>query len=187
MGFLFSALSSQGGPPVCVQCRTPAAQGQGGAKWGAPQGRHRTLSFSVGLAPLQVLQSYSNIEEDCTMCPSWCLTVRARGHSYFAGFEHHIPQYSLDVPKVSVAPTAVGGRQESPSFCLGLQIPLPFSDGLRNTSLHPPWLSPRPLCQFWVSGPAEDLLLGPDTGTGESLDPGQLAPCCSIGNTHWLL
>uniref|UniRef100_G1RCR5 Cilia and flagella associated protein 65 n=1 Tax=Nomascus leucogenys TaxID=61853 RepID=G1RCR5_NOMLE len=48
----------------------------------------------------KVLQSYSNIEEDCTMCPSWCLTVRARGHSYFAGFEHHIPQYSLDVPKL---------------------------------------------------------------------------------------
>nr|XP_055146660.1 cilia- and flagella-associated protein 65 isoform X5 [Symphalangus syndactylus] len=48
----------------------------------------------------KVLQSYSNIEEDCTMCPSWCLTVRARGHSYFAGFEHHIPQYFLDVPKL---------------------------------------------------------------------------------------
>nr|XP_012595751.1 cilia- and flagella-associated protein 65 isoform X1 [Microcebus murinus] len=48
----------------------------------------------------KVLRSYNNIEEDCTMCPSWCLTVRAQGHSYYAAFEHHIPQYCLDVPKL---------------------------------------------------------------------------------------
>ncbi|XP_063646851.1 cilia- and flagella-associated protein 65 isoform X1 [Pan troglodytes] len=64
---------------------------------------HPNCLYAVELeafAIYKVLQSYSNIEEDCTMCPSWCLTVRARGHSYFAGFEHHIPQYSLDVPKL---------------------------------------------------------------------------------------
>ncbi|XP_049985575.1 cilia- and flagella-associated protein 65 isoform X1 [Alexandromys fortis] len=48
----------------------------------------------------KVLQSYSNIEEDCTVAPSWCLKVRARGHSYYAALEHHIPQYSLDAPKM---------------------------------------------------------------------------------------
>lgn len=58
--------------------------------------------------PLQVLQSYNNIEEDCTVAPSWCLKVRARGHSYYAALEHHIPQYSLDAPKVSTAPTTGG-------------------------------------------------------------------------------
>ncbi|GAB1285104.1 Cilia- and flagella-associated protein 65 [Apodemus speciosus] len=47
----------------------------------------------------QVLQCYSNIEEDCTVVPSWCLKVRARGHSYYPSLEHHIPQYSLDAPK----------------------------------------------------------------------------------------
>ncbi|XP_071475534.1 cilia- and flagella-associated protein 65 [Marmota flaviventris] len=51
-------------------------------------------------AAYKVLWSYSNIEEDCTVCPSWCLTVKARGHSYFAALEHHVPQYSLDVPKL---------------------------------------------------------------------------------------
>lgn len=47
----------------------------------------------------KVLQCYSNIEEDCTVVPSWCLKVRARGHSYYPSLEHHIPQYSLDAPQ----------------------------------------------------------------------------------------
>ncbi|XP_049744169.1 cilia- and flagella-associated protein 65 isoform X2 [Elephas maximus indicus] len=51
-------------------------------------------------AVYKVLQNYSNIEENCTVCPSWCLTLRARGHSYYPAFEHHIPQYSLDAPKL---------------------------------------------------------------------------------------
>ncbi|CAH6791790.1 Cfap65 [Phodopus roborovskii] len=51
-------------------------------------------------AVYKVLQSYSNIEEDCTVAPSWCLKVRARGHSYYPALEHHIPQYSLDAPKM---------------------------------------------------------------------------------------
>lgn len=49
---------------------------------------------------LQVLRHYSNIEEDATICPSWCLTVRLKAHTYEAGREHFIPQYILDVPKV---------------------------------------------------------------------------------------
>ncbi|XP_011738987.2 cilia- and flagella-associated protein 65 isoform X4 [Macaca nemestrina] len=64
---------------------------------------HPNCLYTVELeafAIYKVLQNYSNIEEDCTMSPSWCLTVRAQGHSYFSGFEHHIPQYSLDVPKL---------------------------------------------------------------------------------------
>nr|XP_019597442.1 PREDICTED: cilia- and flagella-associated protein 65 [Rhinolophus sinicus] len=51
-------------------------------------------------AVYKVLQSFSNIEVDCTVCPSWNLTLRARGHSYASGLEHHVPQYSLDVPKL---------------------------------------------------------------------------------------
>ncbi|XP_076787765.1 cilia- and flagella-associated protein 65 isoform X3 [Arvicanthis niloticus] len=50
-------------------------------------------------AVYKVLQCYSNIEEDCTVVPSWCLKVRARGHSYYPALEHHIPHYSLDAPK----------------------------------------------------------------------------------------
>ncbi|NXU55104.1 CFA65 protein, partial [Turnix velox] len=52
-----------------------------------------------GFAFYKVLRHYSNIEEDATICPSWCLTVRLRAHTYEAGWEHIIPQYSLDVPK----------------------------------------------------------------------------------------
>lgn len=111
-----------GSPSFCAPCRTPAVQGQAGV---LHRVRHRTLSLPVGRMPLQVLQNFSNIEEDCTVCPSWCLTLRAQGHSYRAALEHHIPQYSLEVPKVSMAPAAGGGGTGEPGFCLGLQIPLP--------------------------------------------------------------
>ncbi|NXF31945.1 CFA65 protein, partial [Nyctibius bracteatus] len=52
-----------------------------------------------GFAFYKVLRHYSNIEEDATICPSWCLTVRLRAHTYEAEPEHFIPQYILDVPK----------------------------------------------------------------------------------------
>ncbi|NXV75496.1 CFA65 protein, partial [Atlantisia rogersi] len=52
-----------------------------------------------GFAFYKVLRHYSNIKEDATICPSWCLTVRLRAHTYEAGREHFIPQYVLDVPK----------------------------------------------------------------------------------------
>ncbi|KAM6259969.1 cilia- and flagella-associated protein 65 isoform 4-T4 [Spheniscus humboldti] len=52
-----------------------------------------------GFAFYKVLRHYSNIEEDATICPSWCLAVRLRAHTYEAEREHFIPQYILDVPK----------------------------------------------------------------------------------------
>ncbi|XP_074001440.1 cilia- and flagella-associated protein 65 [Numenius arquata] len=52
-----------------------------------------------GFAFYKVLRHYSNIEEDATICPSWCLTVRLRAHTYEAEREHFIPQYILDVPR----------------------------------------------------------------------------------------
>ncbi|NWH20758.1 CFA65 protein, partial [Grus americana] len=52
-----------------------------------------------GFAFYKVLRHYSNIEEDATICPSWCLTVSLRAHTYEAEREHFIPQYILDVPK----------------------------------------------------------------------------------------
>ncbi|XP_023578883.1 cilia- and flagella-associated protein 65 isoform X2 [Octodon degus] len=51
-------------------------------------------------AVYKVLQNYNNIKEDCTVCPSWCLLVQARGHSYSAALEHHVPQYLLDAPQL---------------------------------------------------------------------------------------
>jgi hypothetical protein len=74
------------------------------------------------------------------VCPSWCLKVRAQGHSYRAALEHHIPHYSLDAPKVRIAPAAMGV-----GCGVGLWIPLFFSDGFTDTFPHPHW-------PFWESG-----------------------------------
>ncbi|NXM21691.1 CFA65 protein, partial [Ploceus nigricollis] len=52
-----------------------------------------------GFAVYKVMRHYTNIENDATICPSWCLTVRLRAHTYEAKREHIIPQYILDVPK----------------------------------------------------------------------------------------
>ncbi|XP_009994564.1 PREDICTED: coiled-coil domain-containing protein 108 [Chaetura pelagica] len=52
-----------------------------------------------GFAFYKVQTHYNNIEEDATICPSWCLTVRLRAHTYEAEREHFIPKYVLDVPK----------------------------------------------------------------------------------------
>ncbi|NWU45650.1 CFA65 protein, partial [Hylia prasina] len=52
-----------------------------------------------GFAVYKVMRHYTNIENDVTMCPSWCLTVRLRAHTYEAKHVHFIPQYILDVPK----------------------------------------------------------------------------------------
>nr|XP_030133177.3 cilia- and flagella-associated protein 65 isoform X5 [Taeniopygia guttata] len=53
-----------------------------------------------GFAVYKVMRHYTNIENDATICPSWCLTVRLRAHTYEAKREHIIPQYVLDVPKI---------------------------------------------------------------------------------------
>uniref|UniRef100_A0A8C3S3X0 Coiled-coil domain containing 108 n=1 Tax=Chelydra serpentina TaxID=8475 RepID=A0A8C3S3X0_CHESE len=53
-----------------------------------------------GFAFYKVLRHYSNIEEDSTTCPSWCLTIRLRGHTFEADRQHFIPHYVLDSPKV---------------------------------------------------------------------------------------
>ncbi|NXN79821.1 CFA65 protein, partial [Bombycilla garrulus] len=52
-----------------------------------------------GFAVYKVMRHYTNIENDATICPSWCLTVRLRAHTYEAKQEHFFPQYILDVPK----------------------------------------------------------------------------------------
>nr|XP_026648051.1 cilia- and flagella-associated protein 65 isoform X4 [Zonotrichia albicollis] len=54
---------------------------------------------NLALFPAHVMRHYNNIEDDATICPSWCLTVRLRAHTYEAKQEHIIPQYILDVPK----------------------------------------------------------------------------------------
>ncbi|NXO63631.1 CFA65 protein, partial [Phainopepla nitens] len=52
-----------------------------------------------GFAVYKVMRHYTNIKNDATICPSWCLTVRLRAHTYEEKQEHLFPQYILDVPK----------------------------------------------------------------------------------------
>ncbi|NXU36958.1 CFA65 protein, partial [Drymodes brunneopygia] len=52
-----------------------------------------------GFAFYKAMRHYTNIESDAAICPSWCLTVRLRAHTYGAEREHFFPQYILDVPK----------------------------------------------------------------------------------------
>ncbi|NWV71542.1 CFA65 protein, partial [Malurus elegans] len=52
-----------------------------------------------GFAVYKVMRNYTNIENDATLCPSWCLTVKLRAHTFEAKQDHFIPQYILDVPK----------------------------------------------------------------------------------------
>lgn len=59
------------------------------------------------LLGLQVLRHYSNVEEDVTLCPSWCLTLRLQAHTFEPGQQHFIPAYILDAPQVS-EPGALG-------------------------------------------------------------------------------
>lgn len=145
---------------------------QGGGRWGPPAGSDMGLSLSMGPGPVQVLRSYDNIEEDCTVCPSWCLTLRTRGHSYRAASEHHVPQYSLHAPKVSVAPVAVGGGAGELGFCLGLKIPLRTLLAA-DTSQHPPRPSQPPHRQPWGLWARRAL-------SWATLGLGALAPPCSI-------
>ncbi|XP_062972842.1 cilia- and flagella-associated protein 65 [Elgaria multicarinata webbii] len=53
-----------------------------------------------GFAFYKVLRHYNNIEEPITMCPSWSLTIRLRGHTFQPGRQHFIPQYTLDCHRV---------------------------------------------------------------------------------------
>ncbi|KAM7049548.1 cilia- and flagella-associated protein 65 isoform 2-T2 [Acridotheres tristis] len=52
-----------------------------------------------GFAFYKVMRHYTNIENDATICPSWCLTVRLGAHTYEEKREHFIPQYILHVAK----------------------------------------------------------------------------------------
>ncbi|XP_038598736.1 cilia- and flagella-associated protein 65-like, partial [Tachyglossus aculeatus] len=48
----------------------------------------------------KVLKDFNNVEQDCTICPSSCLKLRASGHGFRPGLVHPVPQYTLDSPKV---------------------------------------------------------------------------------------
>ncbi|MEE6488904.1 hypothetical protein FKM82_015429 [Ascaphus truei] len=51
----------------------------------------------------KVLRNYRNVE-DVTLCPPWCITLQARGHTFDLGQEHFVPNCVLDSPRVVFPP-----------------------------------------------------------------------------------
>ncbi|KAE8581375.1 hypothetical protein XENTR_v10024768 [Xenopus tropicalis] len=51
----------------------------------------------------KVLQDYRNVK-DATMCPPWCITLQARGHTFKPGHEHFVASCLLDSPKMVFPP-----------------------------------------------------------------------------------
>uniref|UniRef100_A0A6I8ND97 Cilia and flagella associated protein 65 n=1 Tax=Ornithorhynchus anatinus TaxID=9258 RepID=A0A6I8ND97_ORNAN len=48
----------------------------------------------------EVLKDFNNVEQDCAICPSSCLKLRATGRSFGPGLVHPVPRYTLDSPKL---------------------------------------------------------------------------------------
>ncbi|KAM4626898.1 cilia- and flagella-associated protein 65 [Discoglossus pictus] len=51
----------------------------------------------------KVLRDYRNVE-DVTLCPPWCITLRAKGHTFEPGHKHFFPSYLLDSPQAIFPP-----------------------------------------------------------------------------------
>ncbi|KAM4697918.1 cilia- and flagella-associated protein 65 [Rhinophrynus dorsalis] len=56
----------------------------------------------------KVLRDYRNVE-DATICPPWCITMRARGHTFELGHEHFVPNCVLDSPRMVFPPVNQNG------------------------------------------------------------------------------
>ncbi|XP_069838637.1 cilia- and flagella-associated protein 65 isoform X2 [Dendropsophus ebraccatus] len=56
-----------------------------------------------GFVFYKVLRDYRNVK-DVTICPPWCITLRARGHTFALGQEHFVPQCILDSPRMIFPP-----------------------------------------------------------------------------------
>ncbi|XP_018091209.1 cilia- and flagella-associated protein 65 isoform X2 [Xenopus laevis] len=57
----------------------------------------------------KVLRDYRNVE-DATICPPWCITLRARGHTFELGHEHFVATCVLDSPKMVFPPVNQNGQ-----------------------------------------------------------------------------
>ncbi|XP_073503479.1 cilia- and flagella-associated protein 65 isoform X2 [Phyllobates terribilis] len=55
-----------------------------------------------GFVFYKVQRDYRNVKE--TTCPPWCITLRARGHTFAFGEEHFVPRCVLDSPRMLFPP-----------------------------------------------------------------------------------
>lgn len=56
-----------------------------------------------GFVFYKVQRDYRNVK-DITICPPWCITLRARGHTFALGEEHFVPRCVLDSPRTVFPP-----------------------------------------------------------------------------------
>ncbi|XP_069588849.1 cilia- and flagella-associated protein 65 isoform X1 [Ranitomeya imitator] len=56
-----------------------------------------------GFVFYKVQRDYRNVKEN-TICPPWCITLRARGHTFALGQEHFVPRCVLDSPRMLFPP-----------------------------------------------------------------------------------
>uniref|UniRef100_A0A8D0LCE8 Cilia and flagella associated protein 65 n=1 Tax=Sphenodon punctatus TaxID=8508 RepID=A0A8D0LCE8_SPHPU len=103
----------------------------------------------------KVLRHYKSIEEDNTMCPSWCLTLRLQGHTFEAGRQHLVPRYILDCAKAFPAVC----RHVTTSLSVLLRNsgtePITFSLGLDRC----PSILAKPRCGYITPGGHQIFLL----------------------------
>ncbi|XP_056664049.1 cilia- and flagella-associated protein 65 isoform X2 [Monodelphis domestica] len=103
----------------------------------------------------RVLRSFNNIEEDCTVFPSWCLKLRAMGHTYKEENEYSFPRYTLDVPKLFPAVS---------SKCTSYRTLLLFNSGSLMLSFEflpssSPEITVRPTSGYLLPGAYQIFLL----------------------------
>ncbi|KAG8550494.1 hypothetical protein GDO81_025000, partial [Engystomops pustulosus] len=58
-----------------------------------------------GFVFYKVLRDYRNVK-DISICPPWCITLRARGHTFALGQEHFVPRCNLDSQRMVFPPVA---------------------------------------------------------------------------------
>ncbi|XP_075685231.1 cilia- and flagella-associated protein 65 isoform X2 [Rhinoderma darwinii] len=62
-----------------------------------------------GFVFYKVLRDYRNVK-DIAICPPWCITLRARGHTFALGQEHFVPRCVLDSPRMVFPPAKQDGH-----------------------------------------------------------------------------
>ncbi|XP_063789952.1 cilia- and flagella-associated protein 65 [Pseudophryne corroboree] len=62
-----------------------------------------------GFVFYKVLRDYRNVE-DTTVCPPWCITLRAMGHTFELGQQHFVPSCVLDSPRMIFPPVKHDGH-----------------------------------------------------------------------------
>uniref|UniRef100_A0A8C5PWI0 Coiled-coil domain containing 108 n=1 Tax=Leptobrachium leishanense TaxID=445787 RepID=A0A8C5PWI0_9ANUR len=84
----------------------------------------KSTAFTVNFSPSQANTLYAaelegfifykvNQHNDATMCPPWCITLQARGHTFELGHEHFVPTCVLDSQRMVFPPVEQNNQTQS--------------------------------------------------------------------------